>query len=382
MGRGFMLLLPTLEAHPDIRLVAAADPRVEARHQFEQDFGGQTFEDFESMCRSDEIEVVYIASPHQFHRSQVEIAAQYKKHVLVEKPMALTLEDCQAMIDAMDKANRILMVGHSHSFDAPYLKTADLLRKGEYGTVRMILALNFTDFLYRPRRPEELDTSQGGGVVFSQAAHQVDIVRLFGGGEVSRLTAETGNWDPARATEGAYSALLNFSNGVFASITYSGYAHFDSDEFNQWHGELGQTRSLGEYGRARAALNKLEGPEEEAAFKNTRAYGSGLGLANTSLKDIGHNHFGFVLVSCDNADIRPTPSGIDIYGHTSHSVVPLPNSDIPRREVIDELAGAIREESSPVHTGRWGMATMEVCLAILESARTGKSQVMKHQYKL
>ena len=46
----------------------------------------------------------------------------------------------------------------------------------------MITALNYTDFLYRPRRPEELDTAQGGGAVFNQAAHQVDIVRLLGGG--------------------------------------------------------------------------------------------------------------------------------------------------------------------------------------------------------
>lgn len=382
LGRGFMLLLPTLAAHPDIRLVAAFDPREAARRQFEQDFDGRTYDDFESMCISDEIDVIYIASPHEYHRTQVEIAAQYKKHVLVEKPMALSLQDCEAMNHAMDNAGCILMVGHSHSFDTPYLKTAELVQRGDYGAVRMILALNFTDFLYRPRRPEELDTNKGGGVVFSQAAHQVDIVRLLGGGDVARINAETGAWDPARPTEGAYSALIKFTNGAFASISYSGYAHFDTDEFNQWQGELGQTRSLGDYGRARAALAKIDGPRQEAALKNTRAYGTGLGLANTSLKGVGHNHFGFVIVSCDHADLRPTPSGIDIYGNTSHSVVPLPNTDIPRREVIDELIRAIREDVAPVHSGKWGMATMEVCLAILESAQTGNTQNMRFQYSI
>jgi phthalate 4,5-cis-dihydrodiol dehydrogenase len=382
LGRGFMLLLPTLAAHPDLRLVAAADPRAEARRQFEQDFSGQTFDDFEAMCESESIDVLYIASPHQFHRSQVEIAAHYKKHVLVEKPMALSLPDCQAMIEAMDDADRILMVGHSHSFDTPYLKTAEILQRGDYGAVRMILALNFTDFLYRPRRPEELDTAQGGGVIYSQAAHQVDIVRLLGGGDVARVTAETGVWDTARPTEGAYSALLSFANGTFASISYSGYAHFDTDEFNQWRGELGQSRSLGEYGMSRAALKKLGSSAEEAALKNSRTYGSGLGLADTSLKGIGHNHFGFVIVSCDTADLRPTPIGIDVYGNTSHSVVPLPNLDIPRREVIDELVTAIRKGTPAIHSGTWGMATIEVCLAILESARVGKTQLMNHQYSI
>ena len=59
----------------------------------------------------------------------------------------------------------------------------------------MITALNYTDFLYRPRRPEELDTAQGGGAVFNQAAHQVDIVRLLGGGRVKSVRAATGAWD-------------------------------------------------------------------------------------------------------------------------------------------------------------------------------------------
>ena len=82
-----------------------------------------------------------------------------------------------------------LVVGHSHSFDAPILRTRELIASGDFGAVRMINAFNYTDFLYRPRRPEELDTAHGGGAVFNQAAHQVDIVRLLGGGRVSRACA-------------------------------------------------------------------------------------------------------------------------------------------------------------------------------------------------
>ena len=61
-----------------------------------------------------------------------------------------------------------------------------LIDSGAFGAVRMINAINYTDYLYRPRRPEELDTAQGGGAVFNQAAHQVDIVRLIGGGRVDK----------------------------------------------------------------------------------------------------------------------------------------------------------------------------------------------------
>lgn len=379
LGRGFMLLLPTLAAHPDIKLVAAADPRAEARARFEADFGGTGYDSFEAMCQSSEVEAIYIASPHALHREQVEYAALSGKHVLVEKPMALSLTDCQAMIDAMQRQGLWLLVGHSHSFDTPYLRTAELIRSGEVGEVRMIQAMNFTDFLYRPRRPEELDTARGGGVVYSQAAHQVDIVRLLGGGEVTRVMAQTGQWDPARPTEGAYSALLTFSNGAFANITYSGYAHYDTDELNDWSGELGQRRSPAEYGKARKALAAIQSAEEEAALKNRRAYGHTLGLADTLVGGVAHNHFGFVLASCDQADLRPTPSGIHVYGHTEYSVISLPDPDIPRREVIDEWVAAIRHNRIPIHSGAWGLATMEVCFAILESARDGQAVNLIHQ---
>src|SRR5438094_342005 len=83
----------------------------------------------------------------------------------------------------------------------------------------------------RPRRPEELVTARGGGVMFSQAAHQVDIVRLLAGGRVSLVRALTGSWDSRRPTEGAYAALLAFEDGACASLAYSGYGHFDTDEF-------------------------------------------------------------------------------------------------------------------------------------------------------
>ena len=114
-------------------------------------------------------------------------------------------------------------------------------------------ALNFTDFMYRPRRPDELDTARGGGVVFSQAAHQIDILRLLGGGQVTSVRAMTGAWDTDRNTEGAYSALLTFEDGLVATAVYSGYAHFDSDEFLDWQGELGISKTqtlIGRRGKA------------------------------------------------------------------------------------------------------------------------------------
>ena len=250
LGRAFSLMLPTFMRHPRIELVAGADPREDAQNAFAKDFGGKAYGTIEELCADPAVEVVYISTPHELHTSQACYAAQKRKHLLVEKPMALSLEDCTAITNAARDAGVALVVGHSHSFDAPIARTRELIAGGRYGALRMIHALNYTDWLYRPRRPEEL--RDGGGVLFNQAPHQVDVIRLLGGGKVKSVRAQAGAWDESRPTIAAYSALLTFENGAFASLTYSGFAHFDSDELMNWIGEGGQTKKSGKL-RRRAA---------------------------------------------------------------------------------------------------------------------------------
>jgi phthalate 4,5-cis-dihydrodiol dehydrogenase len=374
LGRAFTVMLPTFVADPRVALVAAADPRPEARQRFAADFSAKSHRTVEELCADPDVEVVYVATPHQHHAAHAILAARAGKHVLVEKPMAVTLEDCAAMIEAARQAGVHLIVGHSHSFDAPILRTRALIASGEYGAVRMITALNYTDFLMRPRRPEEFDTRQGGGAVFNQAAHQVDIVRLLGGGAVKSVRAATGEWDKTRPTEGAYSALLTFEDGAFASLTYSGYGHFDSDEFSGWIGEMGQAKSPG----AGKLPPRFATAGEEAAFKSARNYG-GATYQPPAAQDLAHQHFGTVIVSCERADLRPLPNGVVIYQAGSARLDPLPLPAVPRAEVIDELYAAVIHGTPPLHDGAWAMATLEVCRAILQSSREGRDLTLAHQ---
>ena len=366
LGRAFTLMLPGLAQHPRVRLAAAADPRPAARTQFTAEFGAPAYDTIEALCADPGIDAVYVATPHGLHESHVCAAATSGKHVMVEKPMALTLAECRAMIAATAVAGVHLLVGHSHSFDLPYLHTRRLIEAGTFGRVRMIHAANYTDFLYRPRRPEELDTAQGGGVMFSQAPHQVDVVRLLAGTPARHVRAMTGAWDPARPTEGAYAALIGFEGGAFASLTYSGYGHFDTDELQGWVGELGVPRDQAAYGTARRHLRGIA-PADEAALKRTRAYGTGDAAAITPPP--AHNHFGLVVVSCERGDLRPLPCGVMVHADDRRWLDPLPPPAIARAEVMDELADAVLLGHPPLHSGAWGLATMEVCLAMLDSAR-------------
>ena len=378
LGRAFQFMLPALRSHARVRLAGAADPRPEARARFSAEFAAPAYESVEELCRDDAIEAVYIATPHQFHAPHARLAAQAGKHILVEKPMALSLADCAVMVEAASRAGVRLVVGHSHSFDEPIRRARAIIARGEVGAVRMITALNFTDFLYRPRRPEELVTAQGGGVIFNQAPHQVDIVRLLGGGRVRSVRAAAGAWDRGRPTEGAYSAFLAFEDGVFASLTYSGFAHFDS---NEWCGNIGENGSPKSeaYGAARQLLAGLSS-DAERGLKHARNYGGPRSAAAPpEPQDRLHPHFGVVIASCEHADLRPLPQGVMIYGDEAARLDPSPPALQPRGAVLDELCDAIFAAREPLHGGVWALATMEVCLAILQSAQESREIVLSHQ---
>lgn len=375
LGRAFTLMAPSLGADRRVALVAAADPRAEARAQFERDYGGRAYASVEELCADRDVDIVYVATPHQFHAAHARLAFAAGKHALVEKPMALTLDECKSMIDAARAARRQLIVGHSHSYDAPIRRTRELIASGAYGRLRMITAFNFTDFLYRPRRPEELDSARGGGAVHNQAAHHADVVRFLAGGRAKSVRAQTGRWDPARPTEGAYSALVTFEDGTFAAITYSGYAHFDSDEFTGWIGEGGEQKDPQAYGAARRAL-----AGDEQALKDARNYGGSQQPRPSA--PLLHQHFGVLIASCEHADLRPLPEGVWIYADGERKLEALPSPTVQRAEVVDELYAAVLENRPPLHDGAWALATTEVCLAILDSAREQREITLRNQTAL
>lgn len=382
MGRAFTLMLPTFLQDPRLQVVGATDPNALAREQFEKDFGVQASENLESMCANSSLDAVYIASPHQMHAEHVQMAARFGKHVWVEKPMAITLEECTQMIEACKAAKVQLMVGHSHAFDLPVLKTRELIESHRFGSVQMVCAMNYTDFLYRPRRPEELITKLGGGVLFSQGAHQVDVVRRLCGGDVSSVSANAKSWDLQRGSEGAYNALLTFHSGAQASLTYSGYAHFDSNLWMDRVGELGWENTVFNPAQTRARLKASQNAEQESAIKRARNYGGAQwGRAQLESGPMYHQHFGPLIVSCEKADLRPTPKGIFIDSDDGHEFMALESPKVSRQEVIDEFYDAVVNAHPPMHDGQWALGTLEVCLAILNSSQTQTTiKQLSHQH--
>lgn len=365
LGSAATFMLRAAAEDPRIVVAAAADPLQHPREAFARDFGARGYEDFSGLCDDPTIEAIYIASPHEFHAAQTIQALERGKHVIVEKPLALTLAECDAVICAAARTGRQVIVGHTHAFDPNIVKVQELARSGVFGQLSMILSFNYTDFLYRPRRPEELVTARGGGIAFNQVSHQVDIARAVAGGAVRTVRANVGILDPSRPTEGNAAIFLEFECGASASLVYSAYDFFDSDELHSWVGESGMPKETDAHGRSRRML--MSDPTPEAERRQRVGYGSRIFPPGTPQQP----HFGFFIATFEKADVRVTPDGLAVFSTEGRQEITLPReSNMPgHRNVLDALWKAIRNGQPCAHDAQWGKASLEVLLAVLASAR-------------
>src|SRR4029079_7629415 len=226
LGMAGAVMVHAAAAHPDFVLRAGADPHQGPREAFARDHNARAYADVRMLVADPAVQVVYIGAPPHVHAPHAILAAERGKHIILEKPMALTLADCDAIIAAVERHKVHLVVGHTHAFDPNVRLMRDIIARGELGQLGLINSFNYTNFLYRPRRPEELDTSKGGGILFNQVPHQIDTARLLAGGMVKSVRARASVLDPSRPTEGSCAALLQFEGGAAASLVYSGYDHF------------------------------------------------------------------------------------------------------------------------------------------------------------
>ena len=368
-GRAF---LPAVLAHNSFTLAAVADPDHQARADIEQQTGAAGFDSLPSMLAGSDLDIVYIGTPTELHRDHVMLACAAHKHVLTEKPMSTSIDGAKAMVDAAQTAGVLLMVGHSHSFDLPIRSMREIIAAGTLGRVRMIQTWCFTDWIYRPRRSDELNPDLGGGGTYRQGAHQFDVIRLLGGGLLKSVRATTFDWDPARKSIGAHVAYLQFSDGAAATAVYNGYGYLPSAELCFDIGEWGLPQKP-EDRTPRVRTGTQVSAIDELAAKRKRA--------KTAIPAAApfQPFFGLTVVNCERGDLRQSPQGIYLYSENGREEIVLPTDRSPRSLVLDELADAILRDVPPIHDGRWGLANLEVCAAAIASSQSGRDVELVYQ---
>ncbi len=228
IGVGGLEIMRSMTQQADIlNLAAGCDVVPVTRERFQERFPeARVYDSAEKICQDPDLDAVYIASPNRFHAEHTILAARHGKHVLVEKPMAISLQETERMVEECEKAGVKLVCAHTASYGLPYRTMRKVITSGELGKVRAIQMISYTDWMLRPRTPDELDPAQGGGLPYRQGPHQIDTVRLLGGGRLRSVRGTTGQWMPERPMPGYYSAFMEFEDGTPATIVHNGYGYF------------------------------------------------------------------------------------------------------------------------------------------------------------
>ncbi len=321
VGCGVMgtALAQSLNKLPHARMIGVSDVDGQLAETAATELGATPYTDYRDLYARDDVQAILVAVPGFLHEAPAVAAATAGKHVFCEKPMAVSLESCDAMIAASKSANRRLMVGQVCRFHGIHSRIKEMVEVGSIGqpTCMVVrrLGAGWSGVWAKSWR---LERAKSGGTLMEVNAHEIDFIRWVCG-EVKRVTAKGGQYrEKSVDFEDILLVTLEFENGAVGLLHSS------------------QASAIGEYG------GRLDGTEGSLHFPSMWGENAG----------IRHGRFG------------ETPEF-------------LPLTDIvveePVQAELRAFIDAVISGAEPPVTGRDGRAVVEIALAAYESARTGVS---------
>ncbi len=308
-----------------LELAAACDPDPERARSIAEPMGIPWFTDYPKMLEAVECDVVTIATPSGLHPAQGVIAARAGRHVVCEKPMAISLKGADELVTACDAAGVHLFVIKQNRLNEPVKLLKQAVDSGRFGRIFMA---SCTVFWARPQDYYDQAPWRGtwefdGGAFMNQASHYVDLIQWLMG-PVESVMAKTATLARKIETEDSGVAVMRFRSGALGVIEVTMLTFPRNME--------GSITLLGEKGTVKiggTAVNKVE-------------------------------HWEFADPLPDDARIRAmesNPPNVYGYGHEGYF-----------RNVLAVLKG----DAKPETDGRAGRKSLELILGIYESAKTGR----------
>ncbi|MEW5958507.1 MAG: Gfo/Idh/MocA family oxidoreductase, partial [Chloroflexota bacterium] len=231
LGRMGRVYARHLAAMPEVEIVAVSDVLAGQAEAFAGEFGAKTWSpDYHDILQNKEVEAVFIVSPTGTHAQIIIAAADSGKALFCEKPIALTLEQTDRIIAALEKHNAMLQVGFMRRFDAGYVEAKKRIEAGEIGRPTTFKAIGRDPFcpdLNYARR------ENSGGLILDMAIHDFDLARWLMGSEVKRVYTEGGvlAFPQLEAVGDIDNAVINmlFENGTIGNVEVSRNALYGYD---------------------------------------------------------------------------------------------------------------------------------------------------------
>ena len=313
------------------RLTAVMDANLTVAKEMAKDLKVKSYDTEKELLSDPEINAIYIATPAYLHAKQAVEALRFGKNVLVEKPLALTIPDCESVIKESEKQDRKLGVGYMMRFHGLHQQLKTMIAGGRIGKpvlgrAQLSCWYPLMEGAWR-QNPEQ----GGGGSLIDMGNHLIDLLEYIFQSPVTEISCFTGNLIQSYPSEDSALTMVRFQNGALGVVdSFFSIPDNSSRNLLEVYGSAGSvlaegTIGQGPAGTARAFIEKeMKGYEAEQK--------------------------------------RSQSGGVDLK---------FPLINIYQAE-IEEFADAILENRKPVVSGEDGFWSQKLVLAAYESARTGK----------
>lgn len=322
--------LPEYDEREDVEVIALADVDVQRAKRLAEKYAvKEIYEDWTEVAKNKEINGVSICTPVHLHKDMVCMAAENRKHILCEKPMALTLDEADSMIRAAERSGVILMMALNQRFISAHQVAKGVLDSGMLGkinTIRTIFGHSGPE-LWSPTFKWFFDGQKsGGGALIDIGIHKFDIMHWFTGKEATEVAAFTETRERNIEVEDNACCMVRFKGGTLGVVEASWTVKPYVDNSLVAYCEKGTLRIGMERDKSRTMVVYITSPQE---------------------------------------------------GEIVYDVPPFAMPGEFNSGVIDHFIECVKHGSTPIATGYDGREALKFALAAYESAKTGKVVKLK-----
>ncbi|HUQ44873.1 MAG TPA: Gfo/Idh/MocA family oxidoreductase [Candidatus Limnocylindria bacterium] len=319
--------LEALDSIPDARIAAIASASTERARSAGERWGVPWTTDVNELLSREDVDAVAISTPSGLHAVQALDALRHGKHILVEKPVALTNADARAVADTARQRGLVAATVSQRRFEPVVRAVRDAVASDAIGPVSMIVA---EGFYYRPQTYYDSAAWRGtveldGGVLMNQAIHTIDLLRWIGGA-VTSVSGHVATIGHRMEAEDTAAVSLRFASGALGAIVATTCAAAERPTELTIHGQRGLIRLVGEDAAEWDVPDRPAPPPERSPGEGTQP--------------------------------KSATWGTSAVGYV--------------RQYTDFIE-AIRDGRPPAVTVDDGAAAVEIVLAAYESSRTGRS---------
>lgn len=211
------------EAAEDAKIVAACDLSDENLKVVCDKTGAVGYKDYKELLEKEELDLAVIALPHFLHSDATCYAAACGVDVFLEKPMGISVEDCEKMVAACEKAGVMLWVGHPHRYVPAYVRAKEIIASGDLGSLVSFTETRNVDY-FNESRPKWFLKKElsGGGIMVNLGAHCLDKMKYLTDSEIEDIKGQVHLRD-GYDVEDSVQAFVRMKNGVTGILNLVGH---------------------------------------------------------------------------------------------------------------------------------------------------------------